>query len=129
MLNFPKIAASLLLGIMLFCVSKNSLLLALYKLDTSTFVTLFCENKGRPKMHCNGKCKLMQLAREQDKKDGAIALNNLQTEIFLYYQEPFDFLNKVLPDDLDSNRKTIHKSNRYSFIYLSRQDKPPEFLS
>lgn len=28
-----------------------------------------CENKSRPKMHCNGKCQMMKKLKEQEKKD------------------------------------------------------------
>jgi len=128
-LNFSKIAASLLLGIMFFCVSKNSILLALYQLDTAAFVTLFCENKDRPKLKCNGQCKIAEMAKEQDRKDGALVLSNLQTEIFLFYQEPLD-LTKGLPNSRIANKEILdYHTYHYSFIFLSRSDKPPEFLS
>ncbi len=29
----------------------------------------FCENKNRPKLHCNGKCQMMKKIREEEKKD------------------------------------------------------------
>jgi hypothetical protein len=28
-----------------------------------------CENKARPKMHCNGKCQMMKKLQQQDKQD------------------------------------------------------------
>jgi hypothetical protein len=28
-----------------------------------------CENKARPKMHCNGKCQMMKKLQEEEKKD------------------------------------------------------------
>lgn len=28
-----------------------------------------CENKARPKMHCNGKCQMMKKLQQEEKKD------------------------------------------------------------
>ena len=28
-----------------------------------------CENKARPKMHCNGKCQMMKKLKQEEKKD------------------------------------------------------------
>jgi len=69
------------------------------------------------------------MAREQDKQDGATALTQLQQEVFLYYQEPIDLLNAPDVSDTKTNVFALYSNNRYSFLYLSRNDKPPEFLS
>ena len=29
----------------------------------------FCENKARPKMHCNGKCQMMKKLKDEEKKE------------------------------------------------------------
>ena len=128
-LKFHKIAASLLSLVMLFCVTKNSLLFALYELDTGTFVSLFCENKTRPQLKCNGHCKLAQMAKEQDKKDASQALNNLQQEIFLYYQEPPVLLPDISYCEENSRGFANAPVKKYTCAFLSRNDKPPEFLS
>ncbi|HET7896821.1 MAG TPA: hypothetical protein VFL47_04110, partial [Flavisolibacter sp.] len=39
-----------------------------YALNTAAFAKN-CENKARPKMHCNGKCQLMKKLKEEEKKD------------------------------------------------------------
>lgn len=101
----------------------------LYKVNTTLFVSLLCENKARPALKCNGKCKLAQMAKEQDKQDGATALAQLQQEVFLYYQEPVNLLNAPDFTDSKTNAFAFYSNNRYSFLYLSRNDKPPEFLS
>ncbi|MGC4232693.1 MAG: hypothetical protein QM594_06900 [Niabella sp.] len=69
------------------------------------------------------------MAEEQDKKDGANALVHLQQEIFLYYLEPEHLLKGQLFNDTKTKAFALFTDNRYSFLFLSRNDKPPEFLS
>lgn len=118
-----------MLSVMLVCVTKNSLLSALYEFDTITFISLFCENKTRPQLKCNGHCKLAQMAKEQDKKDAAQALNNLQQEVFLYYQEPVTLLHNVLAGAMPATQYGRMLNMKYSFLYLSLNDKPPQAIS
>lgn len=116
-------------SVMLFCVTKNSILFALYEFDTGAFVSLFCENKGRPQLNCNGHCKLVQMAKEQDKKDASDSLNNLQQEIFLYYQEPAQVLQDGSGYAGTITTYTRLLSDNYFFLYCCSNDKPPRFLS
>ncbi len=129
MLILRKTAAFILLSLMFFCVTKNSVLLVFYKVNTSLFVSLLCENKSRPELKCNGHCKLAQMAKEQDKEDGANALIHLQQEIFLYYMEPENLLKGQHFNDTTTKAFALYTNSRYSFLFLSRNDKPPEFLS
>jgi len=39
-----------------------------YYLNTTTFAKN-CENKARPKLHCNGKCQMMKKMQQEEKKD------------------------------------------------------------
>ena len=39
-----------------------------YYTNTTAFVKN-CENKARPKMHCNGKCQMMKKMKEEEKQD------------------------------------------------------------
>lgn len=93
------------------------------------FVSLLCENKTRPELKCNGHCKLAQMAEEQDKEDGANALVHLQQEIFLYYTDPENLLKGQHSNEIKTKAFALFSNSRYSFLYLSRNDKPPEFLS
>lgn len=115
--------------VMLFCVTKNSLLLALYELDTGAFVSLFCENKNRPQLKCNGQCKLTQMAKEQEEENASKTLKNLQQEICLYYLDPSPIFNGLSYSTVLTPTYARLLSNNYSFIYLFRTDKPPRFLS
>ena len=39
-----------------------------YYLNTAAFAKN-CENKAKPKMHCNGKCQMMKKLQQEEKKD------------------------------------------------------------
>ncbi|GAB3428757.1 hypothetical protein [Niabella aquatica] len=69
------------------------------------------------------------MAKEQDQQDGAAALAHLQQEVFLYYQEPATLLKDPAFNDIQTRAFPLYANNRYSFLYLSRNDKPPDFLS
>jgi hypothetical protein len=47
---------------------SKSLVMADYYANTSKYAKN-CENKARPKMHCNGKCQLMKKLQAEEKKD------------------------------------------------------------
>ena len=40
-----------------------------YLLNKNYYETVLCVNKGRPELHCNGKCKLSRELREQSEKE------------------------------------------------------------
>ncbi|HVM88996.1 MAG TPA: hypothetical protein VMT76_12475 [Puia sp.] len=63
-----KIFAFTIIVAMLYQAFNNSFLLADYYLNMASYLKN-CENKARPKMHCNGKCQVMKKIREQEKKD------------------------------------------------------------
>ncbi len=39
-----------------------------YKINTETYARN-CENKARPKLHCNGKCQMMKKLKSEEQKD------------------------------------------------------------
>jgi hypothetical protein len=47
---------------------SRSLVLVDYYTNPTAFVKN-CQNKARPKMHCNGKCQVMKKLQDEEKKD------------------------------------------------------------
>ena len=80
-------------------------------------------------MACNGKCKLAQMAKEQDQKDASDTLTNLQQEIFLYHQTQIALLPDALYPLIVKQNHIGYGAKDYTFLYLFRNDKPPEFFS
>ncbi len=107
---------------------KNSVLIAFYQINTNAFVQVFCENKNRPQLACNGKCKLAQIVKENEKKEASDALATLQAEIFLYYQQPV-VENNTTVFEQKKITYTLSDNNHYSFQYLFRSDKPPQAIA
>lgn len=122
-----KIVAFLLLFVMIFCIAKNSALYTFYQLNTNAFTALFCENKAKPLLKCNGKCQLTKLANE--KQEAEKVLISLQKEVFWFYQQgcataPTDLLTAV-----ELKLLTPPRTNLYTYLYFFIDDKPPQFLS
>lgn len=52
---------------------------SVYLLNKEFITAKYCENKNKPKMHCNGKCHLNKQLKEQDKHENS-AKNNSKDE-------------------------------------------------
>jgi len=120
-----KIAGAFFLFIMLLSITKNTVLYAIYEYDIRLFVTMFCENKNRTELKCNGKCKLAKMQHEQDEENAASRLKQLQTEIVYFFPvKPIPWAGNHPPQQ----RKIIflYYEHPYSFELISRLVKPPE---
>ena len=45
------------------------LLVVNYHLNKTEIARKYCENKAKPKMHCDGKCHLMKQLKKEEKKE------------------------------------------------------------
>ncbi|MBE7510303.1 MAG: hypothetical protein HS118_08925 [Bacteroidia bacterium] len=83
-----KIIVSIFLStVILFSSFGQSMLFFHYLINESYYISL-CENKARPKMHCNGKCHLAKEMKEQEKHQKAPWSNNVEkSELMLFCQE------------------------------------------
>lgn len=122
-----KLTASLLLFFMLFCITKNTALLSLYEINQELFVSLLCENKSRPSLHCEGKCQLSKIAKEQQKEKAEKVLSQLQAEVFFYYQSPA--IPSFACTTVLTAKYTPTGYPSYSYIFTSSNDRPPAYLA
>lgn len=53
-------------------------LLSHYLLNKESITLNYCENKSKPKLHCNGKCHLKKQLKEQEKQEGSTK-NNIKS--------------------------------------------------
>ena len=60
----------LLFGILLQSFGKF-IIYANYELNKEAITMMFCVDKDKPKMHCNGKSHMMKQMKEQEKKENA----------------------------------------------------------
>lgn len=89
-------------------ISRLSIVLN-YAINTEYIVAMFCINKDKPQMKCNGKCHLKTQLEEQDKKEQSPTTSTKEEiDILLFYK------NLCSSQILNS---TIC-SGKASFIYL-----------
>ena len=105
---------------------KNPVLYTIYENDTKLFITLFCENKDRPELKCNGKCEIAKMQNEDNEKNAANTLKRLLSEVISY--------NSINPIHIADNEvrflkiteQSAYYNNLYSFLFASRMLKPPK---
>lgn len=103
----PFIAILLVSAFMLQSASKL-LLIVNYQVNKETITKLFCENKAKPILKCNGRCHLKKQLEKEEKKENAPS-NNIKNkiEIQLFSEnKSFAFLNNMRNKD------------QHHFIYL-----------
>ena len=112
----------ILIFILLFSIMRNSLMLSFYLFDSEDFVELFCENKEKPELKCNGKCELSKMAKQDDQKpERSSLIDQLQNEL-IYYATAFESsifapLNEIYPG--------FEYQNQYVFLYSQPITHPP----
>ena len=73
-----RFLAFFLVALMLLQILGQEVLVVDYQLNKARITELYCVNKARPQLHCNGKCHLAQQLRKADGADkkapaGAVA--------------------------------------------------------
>lgn len=104
---------------------KNSVLYTLYEYDAKMFVSVFCENKNRPQLKCNGKCFLAKMQKEQDKKDASNVLKQLQTEVVFYNPTILFQIVHHETGYTEILKPKAYYNQQYSFLYSAYTIKPP----
>lgn len=81
-------------------------IVANYSINKDYISKVLCENKDKPKMHCNGKCLLKkQLAKEEKKEQSPV---KEKKEIQLFYET-----NSLISISAPTNKNEL--STGYSF--------------
>lgn len=100
---------------------KSAIMISFYMVDTRNFVELFCVNKEKPELECNGKCELSKLA-ESDTREKPTYLDVLQKEIVLFYSDSCS----PQPKKLAQNALVANEYlNNYRFLFTSEFILPP----
>jgi hypothetical protein len=64
------LAIALIFGILTQSIGKL-VLISNYLLNSEVITLNYCENKSKPKLHCNGKCHLEKQLKEQEKQESS----------------------------------------------------------
>ncbi len=104
--------------------ASKMLIIADYQLNKEYISKNLCENKNKPKMHCNGKCHLAKQLKKQEKKESSPA-NQLKEKLELQFfsNNNFELNNTAISEksELSSN----YLLSNYS-IYLESVYQPPQ---
>ena len=79
-----RLLAFFLVALLLFQTLGQEVLVVDYQLNKARITALYCVNKARPQLHCNGKCHLAQQLRRAesgDKKAPTSALAKIKYEV------------------------------------------------
>lgn len=107
---------------------KNTVLFSIYNYNIDLFVTMFCENKERPELQCNGKCYLSKMQKEQDKNDAANTLSQLQAEINYFNASILEFTILFEETFPQKNKQMDFYDSTYTYLHITSIVKPPEAL-
>jgi len=88
-----KFLSIFLLMAITFNVFSKAIFWANYEINKSEITRKYCENKAKPKLHCDGKCHLKKQLKEEDKKEKESQSNNAKEkfETQFFVQVNFNF--------------------------------------
>jgi hypothetical protein len=115
-----------LIFVMLLSLMKNSMMYALYGVDKEVFVQMFCVNKDRPELHCDGKCELSKMLDAKDQEKAAQVLLQMQLDIPFLSTPPRFVFRTLLPLETEKIPTLYH--NLYAFDFVKQGSKPPEYV-
>lgn len=112
--------------IMLLSIMKIPVLYTIYEYDKAFFVELFCVNKDRPQLECNGQCKLSQMQQEKNEKSADDFLKQLQSEtVYIFSVKTMSLTDKNLSLLAVKTKLPSYYNHLYSFLFTSKLVKPP----
>jgi hypothetical protein len=92
---------------------------------------VLCENKAKPKMHCNGKCHLMkELAKAADSENPKSSDKKGSTQVteVLFFEEINSFTIATFYS-LDKKKTNQNYSDLYCYLNSDAFFRPPIFVS
>ena len=97
-----------------------------YALFNENFTELYCVNKSKPELKCNGKCHLAKTVEDVPGHNRDIILNEtLHSDIVLFFHE--ESMHQHIWDMFDISKLGTYHSECYCFMILLRIFHPPRF--
>ena len=101
-----------LLVLVILAQSVGKLALLSNYLVNRDFITLnYCENKNKPKLHCNGKCHLSKQLKEQEKQEGSSKNNTKSIDETQFCSE---YVHAISP-------RVVYISISENWSYINRE--------
>ncbi|WP_310590593.1 hypothetical protein [Dyadobacter sp. 3J3] len=98
--------------------------IAYFNLNRDYIAKILCENRDKPKLHCNGKCYLAKILKQQQDKQNKETTERVQNlpilQLFSNQIPVFDFTDEAIPDLLLRNnfryRLQFYTSPRFGIL-------------
>ncbi|MFA7446316.1 MAG: hypothetical protein WCY89_10245 [Flavobacteriaceae bacterium] len=107
--------------VLLFSSMRAGFMLGFYVIDSESFIELFCVNKEKPELHCDGKCELSKLAHQDD------ANSERPSYLDIFHRE-LVYTPHLNLEIYFFASKTLHRyayQNSYLFLFSTSHDHPP----
>ncbi|HSP83633.1 MAG TPA: hypothetical protein VLN72_07865 [Gillisia sp.] len=119
---FKLFAVGLFLIASLFYNIRFSYLVVFYAVNNQSFTELYCENKDKPELECNGQCEITKAYAQTNSEANPMALENFQRDITFFYQ--ISAVNELIIPEVDFV-PFFSYLNQYSFLFSSPIPHPP----
>ncbi len=93
------------------------ILLSNYHLNKEAIALKYCENKNKPKLHCDGKCYLKKQLKEQDKHEKTSENNTKRLNEVSFCKELSDILPQIT--SLPTNPHGLYLDGQIATFYTS----------
>jgi hypothetical protein len=113
---FKQVAAIVLLLAFVTQTFSGGFVLVNYYTNTTAFAKN-CENKTKPKMHCNGKCQAMKKMQQEEKQDQQNPEKRSLNKIEVLSSGSFFNSSATVPLFLSSRATTVEK--KYPLTHIS----------
>lgn len=123
---FNQIICFVLVSVFLLQTFSKTIILTDYQINKEYIAKVFCVNKSKPKMHCNGKCHLKnELNKAEKKEHSSTNPENEKYEFQLFSESNFNMgiCNFI---DLDLNSLLSDYSFHLSDKHLNSIFHPPQ---
>lgn len=125
-MNFKIIGiAFIFITAILFYSLRLSVVFLHYAVFNENFTEMYCINKDKPEMECNGKCHLMQETQENVPEQKGLILNeSLHQNIQLFFSPKQELISKK--QDLSIFKKdNFSYHNHYDYQFHGNIFRPP----
>lgn len=109
-------------------VSKAAIFIS-FKLNQEYIAKNLCENKDKPKMHCNGNCQLMKdlkKAEKQEQKNVPFELKESSESVYYQALISYEFLKETL--EFLNSKSFFYQLEKRPSDYLSNIFHPPQSI-
>jgi hypothetical protein len=99
-----------------------------FKINQDYIVKNLCENRAKPKMHCNGQCQLMKKLKQADKEEEKQTPQTIKERLEVLYCHNLTNLNVNRLFDFEVKKQSFFGYKfQYCSSYLTEIFRPPKF--